>query len=133
LTFFELTNKSVKEVKRVFEWALENAEIKQSAMITAKDEYGIQHLGPNVDLEYDDVSELINEETVKTFDMELKDTPYGKRLIITIDVYRDGNRYMMYIGLEEKFFDELERQDVLRKVRSYGELAIMSLEDIHKS
>lgn len=121
LTFFELNDKTIKNMKFIFRWALKNAESKQSAKISAKDEYGMQQLGPNEDLDYEAMEVLIDEESINTFGIELKDTPYGKRLIITLDVFKDGNTYMVHFGLIEDFFDMLERQDIIRKCRSYDD------------
>ena len=124
MTQFKLKNKTVSEVRRVLKWALDNAEFSQSAILTAKDQDGMQQLITNPDrFDYNEVIDWIENSDLNTFSIQLKFEGHncGKRLVFRIDVYHNGEINMMYLGLPGEKFDEIERQDILVKVVEHVE------------
>lgn len=119
MTRFKLNNKTVSSVKELLAWGLDNAEFRQCAMMTVKDENGMQQVIPNPpEFAYGETISLIDEEDIKTLEIMLKfeDRETGKRLVLRIDVETDEGTRMIYLGLTEEYFDDLERKDVLTKI-----------------
>ena len=115
----KLKNRTVEEVKRVLKWVLDNAEFSQSAIISAKDENGMTTFKPNPEgFDFEETIDAIDEEDIKTFEIKFKfenREDVEKRLVFRIDVYRSGETHLIYIGLDEDSFNELDRLDILQK------------------